>query len=72
MITGFPFSCTTLCTPVGGVEDGSSLFSACLFHSSSLFLLSNVGIRYFFLRHRTSNYSLLFHYQFPTLGVSKE
>ena len=36
MITGYPFSCTTLCTRVGGVENGSSLFSACLFYSSSL------------------------------------
>ena len=32
-----------------------------------IFLLSNVGIRYFFLRYRISNYSLLFHYRFPTL-----
>ena len=36
MITDF--SCTTLCTRVGGVEGGSSLLSACLFYSSSTML----------------------------------
>ena len=43
MITGYPFSCTTLCTRVGDVEDGSSLFSACLFYSSSLNLLQIIS-----------------------------
>ena len=35
-----------------------------------LFLLSNAGIRYFFLSNRISNYSLLFHYQYPTLEIA--
>ena len=44
MITGYPFSCTTLCTRVGGVEGGSSLLTACLFCSSSEIIFSRLSL----------------------------